>query len=230
MGTWIHLPGPAIKCLSNPGESDSINSAMFFFHLLPWALSTLLDPPWSILFLWRSWAARRILVHRVIVSPILAPCCARESATTARRSLVISPVSSHHACRAVLVFARAKMCGHFPLSVPLNAHQESHRLLSHSFSIYWEIGWAHARRAIFLFLGTILSTGQCRFVSRWPSALWGSGLPSIQRSLDRLISGQRKFFVSVPRYFVIWGSNKFESVIYLLSVPWILGVLFCFRF
>ena len=86
------------------------NSAMFFFHLPPWVLLTLPDPPWSILLLWRSWAVRRILVHRVIVSLILAPCWARGSATTARRSLVISPVSSHHARRAV----RARMCEYPP--------------------------------------------------------------------------------------------------------------------
>ena len=49
------------------------------------------------------------------MSLILAPCRARGSATTARRSLVTLPVSSHHARRAVLVFARAKMCGHLSL-------------------------------------------------------------------------------------------------------------------
>ena len=54
-------------------------------------------------------------MHRVIVSLILAPCRARESTTVARRSLVISPVSSHHARRAILVFARAKMCGNISL-------------------------------------------------------------------------------------------------------------------
>ena len=54
-------------------------------------------------------------MHRVIVSLILVPCRTRESATAARRSLVISPVSSHHARRAILVFARAKMCGHLSL-------------------------------------------------------------------------------------------------------------------
>ena len=53
-------------------------------------------------------------MHRVIVSLILALCRARESATAAR-SLMISPVSSHHAHRAILVFARAKMCGHLSL-------------------------------------------------------------------------------------------------------------------
>ena len=88
---------------------------MFLFHLPPRVLLIPPDPPRSILLLWRSWAVRRILVHRVIVSLILAPCRARGSATMARRSLVISHVSSHHAHRAVLVFARAKMCGHLPL-------------------------------------------------------------------------------------------------------------------
>ena len=58
---------------------------------------------------------RRILVHRVIVSLISAPCRARESAAAVRRILVISPEFSHHDRRAVLVFARAKMCGHLPL-------------------------------------------------------------------------------------------------------------------
>ena len=82
----------------------------------------------------------------------------------------------------------------------------------------------------FLFSGTILSTGRCWLGSRWPSALWGPKLPSIQISLDGLISGQCKFFVSIPRYFVIWGSNKFESVIPSLSVPWISRVLIRYRF
>ena len=58
---------------------------------------------------------RRILVHRVIVSLILASCRARGSAIAVRRILVISPESSLHARKAILVFARAKMCGHLPL-------------------------------------------------------------------------------------------------------------------
>ena len=112
MGVWIHLSRPTIKCLS---DSDKSNSTMFLFYLLPQMPLTLSDPPWSILLLWRSWVIRRILVHRVIVSLILAPCWARGSATVARRSLVISHVSSHHTRRAFLVFVRAKMCGHLPL-------------------------------------------------------------------------------------------------------------------
>ena len=53
-------------------------------------------------------------MHRVIVSLILASCRARGSAIAVRRILVISPESSLHARKAVLVFARAKMCGHLP--------------------------------------------------------------------------------------------------------------------
>ena len=56
--------------------------------------------------------ARRILMYRAIVSLILAPCRAR-SVIAARRSLVIPPESSLHARKAVLVFARAKICGPF---------------------------------------------------------------------------------------------------------------------
>ena len=91
------------------------NSAMFLFYLLPRVPLAPLDPPWFNSLLWGSWVVRRILVHRVIVSLILAPCRARGSATAVRRILVISPESSLHDRRAVLVFARAKMCGHLPL-------------------------------------------------------------------------------------------------------------------
>ena len=54
-------------------------------------------------------------MNRVIVSLILAPCRARGSAIAVRRILVISPESSLHARKVVLVFARAKMCGHLSL-------------------------------------------------------------------------------------------------------------------
>ena len=90
-------------------------SAMFSFHPSFWVLLVPPDPPWSALLLWRSWAVKRILVHRMIMSPILAPCRARESATVVRRIFVIWPGSYLHACRVVLVFARAKMCGHLSL-------------------------------------------------------------------------------------------------------------------
>ena len=71
-------------------------------------------------------------MHRVIVSLILAPCQARGSATMVRRILVISPESSLHAHKAILVYVRARMCGHLSLVAPPNAHRESLRLLSHS--------------------------------------------------------------------------------------------------
>ena len=58
---------------------------------------------------------RRILVFRVLVSSILVPCQARELAAVARRILVISHNSSHPRYEAVLVFARAQMCGYLPL-------------------------------------------------------------------------------------------------------------------
>ena len=103
------------KMSIQPWREQLNNSAMFLFYLPPRVLLTPLDPPWSIFLPWRSWAVRRILVHRVIVSLILAPCRARGSATAARRSLMTSPMSSHHARIAVLVFARAKICGHLSL-------------------------------------------------------------------------------------------------------------------
>jgi len=110
---------------------------------------------------------RRILVHRVIVSLILAPCRARGSATAVRRILVTSPEFSHHDHRAVLVFARAKMCGHLPLVCFIKCHWRNHRLLSHGFPAtkkwasfsrrlsfplfpsHREISWASVKQAAF---------------------------------------------------------------------------------
>ena len=117
------------------------NSAMFLFHMPLQVLLTPPDPPWSIFLLWRSWAVRRILVHRAIVSLILAPCRARESATMARRSLVISHVSSHHAHRAVLVFARAKMCGHLSLVRSTKRPPGKPQASFPQFLSYREISW-----------------------------------------------------------------------------------------
>ena len=68
-------------------------------------------------------------MHRVIVSLILAPRWARRLAIVVRRILVISPQSSLHSHKVVLVFARAKPCEHFPLVCSSNAHQKRHRLL-----------------------------------------------------------------------------------------------------
>ena len=58
---------------------------------------------------------RRILVHRVIVSLISMPYRAKGSAAVVKRILVTSPEIYHHDRRAVLVFARVKMCGHLSL-------------------------------------------------------------------------------------------------------------------
>ena len=91
------------------------NSALFLFYMIPRVPLTPLDPPRSIFLPRRSWVVRRILVHRVIVSLILAPCWARGSAIAVRRILMISPKSSLHAHKVVLVFAKAKMCGHHSL-------------------------------------------------------------------------------------------------------------------
>ena len=150
------------------------------------------------------------------MSPILAPCRARESATAVRRILVISPGSSLHARRAILVFAKAKMHGCFPLVCSIKCPPRKPQA---SFHRLREISWAFARQAAFSFPITILLTGRCDLVYDDFSALWGFELPSIQRGLGGSVSGQCKFFISIPRYFVIWGSNKSESVISLLSVP-----------
>ena len=66
-------------------------------------------------FTMKTPVVRRILVFRVIASPILVPCRAREPVAMVRRILVMSPESSHHRYEAILVFTRARMCGHLPL-------------------------------------------------------------------------------------------------------------------
>ena len=140
---------------------------MFLFYLPPQVLPTPLDPPWSILLLWRSWAVRRILVYRAIMSPILAPCWARESATAVRRILVISPGSSLHARRAILVFAKAKMRGHFPLVCSIECLLGKPQA---SFQRLWEISWAFVKQVDFSFPIAILSMGRCDLVydDFWP--------------------------------------------------------------
>ena len=78
---------------------------------------------------------RRILVRRVIVSRILAPCRERGSAAAVRRILVISPEFSHHDHRAVLVFTRVQMCGHLPLVHSIkHSCQEIGGIYGHLFS------------------------------------------------------------------------------------------------
>ena len=130
-------------------------------------------------------------MHGVIVSPILAPCRARESATAVRRILVISPGSSLHARRAVLVFARAKMRGHLLLVCSIECPSGKPQA---SFQRLQEISWAFVRQAAFSFPVTISLTGRCNLVYDDFSTLWGFELPSIQRGLGGLIAGQCKSF------------------------------------
>ena len=94
---------------------EQLNIPTMFLLPLLRVLSALLDPLGPMLHYENPPVARRILVFREIVSPILVPCQARESIAAARRILVISPKSSHHLYEAVPVFARAQMCGHLPL-------------------------------------------------------------------------------------------------------------------
>ena len=134
------------------GHLDSSSWAGYKMLIRPWQEHSLLQPCFSSIRLsecsqlrWtlhglslcnkRSWVVRGILVRRVIVSLILAPYRAKESAVAVRRSLVISPASSHQARKAILVFARARVCGHFPLFVPSNAYRENHKLLSSGFLV-----------------------------------------------------------------------------------------------
>ena len=94
---------------------EQLNIPTMFLLPLLRVLSALLDPPWTNASLWKPLVARRIIVFREIVSPILVPCKAREAIVVARKNLVISPKSSHHRYEVVLVFVRARMCGHLPL-------------------------------------------------------------------------------------------------------------------
>ena len=92
------------------------------------------------------------------MSLILAPCRAKESAAAARRSLVISPASSHQAHIAVLVFARARACGHFSLvfiKYPSGKPQASFQ----RFPSHREISWVSASQAAFPFLWHNLING-----------------------------------------------------------------------
>jgi hypothetical protein len=168
---------------------------MLHFYLPPRVLPTPLDPPWFILLLCKSWAVRRTLVHRVIVSLILVPCRARGSAIAVRRILVISPESSLHAHKVVPVLQLLKCEDTFPLFVPLNAHRESHRLVPHSFLIYREIDRIYFRRTIFPLLGHNVSNGPTSICFTTNFGLVGARTPFNPNKLDRLISG--KIFESV---------------------------------
>ena len=136
------------------------------------------------------------------MSLILAPCRVRESAAAARRSLVILPASSHQARRAVLVFTRARVCGHFSLVCSSNAYRENHKLLSSRFLVIEKSAGHLLVRWLFPFFGIILLMGRCNLVydDPWPCV----DLDSLQskRSLGGLIFDPCKFFISVPRCFI----------------------------
>ena len=152
---------------------------MFLFCLPPRVPLALLDPPWSNPSLWGSWVVRRILMHRANVLLISTPYRARGSAATARRILVISPESSHHQCKAVLVFARVQMCEHIPLIRSIKCPcREIGGIYGHPLSKPVSfLPWCYFYQwAIWL-------------DPWWPLALWGSGLPSIQGCLSGLIIG-----------------------------------------
>ena len=150
------------------------NSVMFLFCLPPRVPLASLDPPWSNPSLWGSWVVRIILMHRANVSLISAPCRARGSAAAARRILVISPESPHHQRRAILVFTRVQMCGHLPLVHSIKCScREIGGIYGHPFS----------RRSPLSPDATSIS-GLIWLGPWWPSALWGSRLPSIQQSLS----------------------------------------------
>ena len=113
-GAWIYLSRPTINVYPTLVRATQ---QLSYVSLMLASIVSLAppDPPWSNSLLWGSWVVRRILVHRVIVSLISVPCRARGSAVAVRRIFVISPESSHHQRRAVLMFARVQMCGHLPL-------------------------------------------------------------------------------------------------------------------
>ena len=92
---------------------------------------------------------RRILVHRVIISLISVPCQARGSGTAVRRILVTSPEFSHHDRRAVLVFARAKMCGHLSLVCFSKCPSRKPQTSFSQFPSHREIGWASFKQVAF---------------------------------------------------------------------------------
>ena len=132
------------------------------------------------------------------MSPILAPCRARGSAAVARRSLVTSAESSHHARRAVLVFARARMCGHFSLVFCIKCLSGKPQASFQRFPSHREISWVSASQVAFPFLWHNPINGRCNLVY---DDLWPCGDPdSLQpkRSLGGLIYDPCKFFVSVP--------------------------------
>ena len=87
----------------------------------------------------------------------LLRCSSGPSTTVVRKILVISPGSSLHARRAVLVFAKAKMRGHFPLVCLIKCPPGKPQA---SFQRLREISWAFVRQVAFSFPISILLTGR----------------------------------------------------------------------
>ena len=112
---------------------------------------------------------------------------------------MISPESSLHAHKAVLVFARARMCGHLPLVAPPNAHWES---LSF-FPIVPQFIEKSTEHMLggrpFLFSGTMSLMGRCDSVH---NEFWScEDLDSLQSK--EVLVGSSLVNVSIPQYFVI---------------------------
>jgi len=117
------------------------------------------------------------------VSLILVPCRAKGSAIAARRSLMISPVSSQHARRAVLVFARAKMCGHLPLVRSTKCPPGKPQASFPQFPSHQESA-GHLLGGLSPFPGTILSTRHHDLVH---DDLWPCGDPDSLQSKEVLV-------------------------------------------
>ena len=92
------------------------------------------------------------------MSLILAPCRAKESAAAAR-SLAISPTSSHQARIAVLVFARARVCGHISLVRSIKCLSGKPQASFQRFPSRREISCVSASQAAFPFLWHNLING-----------------------------------------------------------------------
>ena len=160
-------------------------------------------------FAMKIWVARKILVHRVIVSLILAPCWARRPAIAVRRILMISPESSLHAHKVVYCLWGLECVDTFPLLLLQTPTGKA----SGFFPIvpqFIEKSIEHMLGGRPFFLSDItLLMGRCDLVH---NEFRPCGDPDSLQSKDVLV-GQSLVNVSFPRYFAIWGSNKFESVI-----------------
>ena len=97
---------------------------------------------------------------------------------------MISPESSLHAHKAILVFVRARMFDHLPLVIPPNAHRESLRL----FPIVPQFIEKSVEHMLggrpFFFSGTISLMGRCDSVH---NEFWPCGDPDSLQSKEVLV-------------------------------------------